>query len=273
MSLREAPTRTEALLAYGISALTTLLWVACVLPAGVLAAPGLTGDDAVPLHRQAILLVPALLLLIAAPVGSTLARRQRGMRAVLAATDTFVTFYVALALLAEGVARDTATVVAVLLLSVIGALSALETWRTTRPQEVTLRMPAWLAGGRLAVCLLVLVLPLHILLAPDVERASLLAPFFFVAVSAGGARLAGSMHGLYRTGALVQLLLAAHLFITLRYTIYMTDPALERVLATGVVALSLALAVVLATLLQFAVTLRARPAIAPEVAEEAVGTA
>jgi len=273
VSPREAPTRTEAFLAYGISALTTLLWVACVLPAGILAGPGVTGDDAVPLHRQAILLVPALLLLIAVPVGSTLARRVRGMRAVLATTDTFVMFYVALALLAEGVVRDGATVGAVLLLSTVGTLSALETWRTTRPRDLAPRTPPWLAGGRLALCLLVLVLPLHILLAPDVERASLLAPFFFVAVSAGGARLARHMQGLYRTGALVQLLLAAHLLITLRYTIYVTEPALTDVLATGTVVMALAAAVLLVTALQLVVTLLPRPTAAEPVSKQPAATA
>ncbi len=260
MSPREAPTRTEALLAYGISALTTMLWVACVLPAGDLAVAGATADDAVPLHRQAILLVPALLLLIAIPVGCTLARRERGMRAVLSTTDAFVAFYVGLALLAEGVVRDMATVVAVLLLFAIGTLSVFETRRATRADEARPRRLQAFAGSRLAICLLVLILPLHILLRPDIERASLLAPFFFVAVSAGGARLARNMRGLHRTGALLQLLLAAHLLITLRYTIYATNPVLTEVMPTGHVAIGVAIGVAALALLQLIVLFRRGPA-------------
>lgn len=256
MSPREAPTRTEALLAYALSALTTLLWVACVLPAGELAVPGRTGDDAVPLHRAAILLVPALLLLIATPVGCTLARRERGMRALLATTDAFVAFYVAIALWTGGRITDLPTTVAALLLVLVGALSVAETVRATRWRDESLSPPQLLAGARLAICMLVLVVPLYVLFRPDVERASLLAPFFFIALGAGGARMASTMRGLHRTGALVQLVLAAHILITLRYTVHATDPALTRVFPAGEVTLGLGIAVLAVAALQFVIYLR-----------------
>nr|MDJ0522741.1 hypothetical protein [Planctomycetota bacterium] len=187
MSPHEAPTRLEALLAYALSALTTLLWVACVLPAGELAEVGATSDDAVPLHRAAILLVPALLLLIATPVGCTLARRERGMRALLATTDAFVAFYVALALWAEGMVVDASTTVGVLLLLLVGSLSLLETFRAVQVRDDRLGPPLVLAGARLAICVLVLVVPSY-LLRFGADRGSLLAPFFLIAVGAGGAR-------------------------------------------------------------------------------------
>ncbi len=259
MSPREAPTRTEALLAYALSALTTLLWVACVLPAGSTVGTPVTSDDAVPLHRAALLLVPALLLLIATPVGLTLARRERGMRAVLATTDAFVALYVAAGLWSVGGIDDLPSAVALLLLVVVGGLSLLETWRATRAAPDRREPPALLSGARLAICLLVLVAPLYVLNQADVERASLLAPFFFVAVGAAGARLARGMRGLHRTGALVQLLLAVHIFITLRYTMFATHPELAEVFPAGRVTMGLAFGIVGVAALQLVVYFRSHP--------------
>ncbi|MDF1702400.1 MAG: hypothetical protein P1V36_14720, partial [Planctomycetota bacterium] len=216
MTQREAPTRGEGLLAYVLSALTTLLWVGCVLPAGHVADATAGADASTPVHRDAILLVPALLLLVIMPVGCTLARRARGLRAVLAGVDAFVAFYVAIALLVVGFVGDAPSIVAVLTLFALGAMAVVEVVRHTASERADSDQSA-LCGARLALSLLVLILPLHILMHPDVERASLLAPFVFIAVGAGGSRIARHMRGLRRTAAVLQLLLAVHLLITLRY--------------------------------------------------------
>lgn len=262
----QAPYRLEALPAYALSALTALLWVACVLPAGTaigVSSGGVSsgGDAATPIHREAILLVPALLVLIAVPTGCAISRRRRGMRAVLASMDAFVAVYAAIALWSEGVVFEGARVadlplfIGSLLLLMVGGLSVFEVRRCTRsaPPEP---MPRMLAGLRLAICLLVLTLPLTVLVRPDVERASLLAPFFFVAVSAGGARLARDMQGLRRTAALLQLVLTAHVLVTLRYTIYRSEPHIVDVNVAGRVVMGLAVATAAIALLQLLVLVR-----------------
>jgi hypothetical protein len=249
MSMREAPTRGEGIVAYALSALTTLLWVGCVLPAGRVAGVAAHSDASTPVDRDAILLVPALLLLIIVPVGCTLALRLHGMRAVLAGMDAFVALYVAIALCAVGFVGDTPSTVAVVALFLVGGLALLEVfWHTgaagSRGEESSL------SGARLALALLLLILPLHILMHPEVERASLLVPFFFVALSAGGSRVARHMRGLRRTASVLQLLLAIHVLITLRYTIFRTDPAIESLYLSGEATLLLASLVVFVALVQ-----------------------
>jgi hypothetical protein len=249
----ETPTRLEAFTAYSLSAITTQLWIGCVLPAGPLTHPEAGGPDAaVPLHREAILLVPALLLLVLVPTGCTLARRFHGMRSVLAGTDSFIALYTAIALAValwqltggDWHRLDVPSSAAVLLLLLLAAMSGFEAWRHARgnhPRPV----PPLFVGARLALCLLVLVVPGHLLLHPHVERASLLAPFLFIAVSAAGAGMARSVRGLRRTAAILQLLLAAHVFITLRYTMFTRDdpplaPSIMGVELPGQVTLALA---------------------------------
>jgi hypothetical protein len=239
---------------------TTLLWVACVLPSGVAAPGGVDGDAATPMHRAAILLVPALLLLITVPAGCTLSRRRRGMRAVLASTDAFVLVYAAVALWSQSLVSDAIGRIALGLLASLGALSLIEAWRCTRPEAAAPGGRAF-SGVRLAICMLVLIVPLQILVRPDVERASLLAPFLFVAISAGGARLARDMRGLRRTAAVLQALLAAHVVITLRFTIHRGTPTLVEVGDTGRVTMGLAFATLGTALLQLVLLLRRR---APE---------
>jgi hypothetical protein len=264
----QAPSRLEALSAYALSAVTTLLWVGCVLPSGTPAAAGGGDDAATPLHRESLLLVPALLLMVLVPVGCALSRRIRGMRAVLASTDAFVVMYAAVALWAtsardEGdtsyVALDAPSLVAIGLLVLLGALSAVEVWRCTRPHDREVPL-TWLSGLRLAICLLVLIVPLQILMKPDLERASLLAPFLFVAISAGGARLARDMRGLRRTAALLQVLLAAHVLVTLRFTIHRADPTLSQTNVAGRVTLGLAVAALALATVQLLLVLRRRRA-------------
>jgi hypothetical protein len=253
----ETPTRLEAFSAYTLSALTTLLWIGCVLPAGPLTHPELGGSDAaVPLHREALLLVPALLLLVLVPTGCTLARRFHGMRSVLAGTDCFVATYAAVALgitlwqlAGQHWSRlDLPSLIALLLMLTLGAMSGIEAWRQARG-PARRPVPRVFAGARLALCLLVLIVPGHLLLHPNVERASLLAPFLFVAVSAGGAALSRGLRGLRRTAAVLQVLLAAHVFITLRYTMFGRDdppvaPSIMGVELPGQITLALAAAVV-----------------------------
>lgn len=262
MSMREAPTRGEGFVAYTLSALTTLLWVGCVLPAGALADPSLGADAATPVYRDALLIVPALLLLVIVPVGCTLALRLHGMRAVLAGMDAFVALYVAIALVAVGFLDDAPALIAVATLFALGGLALYEVvWHTgagaTRGEE-----SAW-SGARLALALVMLILPLHILMHPDVERASLLAPFVFIALSAGGSRVARHMRGLRRTAAVLQLLVAVHLLIALRYSIFRTDPAIESLYLSGEATLALGSLVVLVALLQLLLYFRRIPATEP----------
>lgn len=259
MSEREAPTRGEAFVAYILSALTTLLWVGCVLPAGAPVMADQGSDASTPVHRDAILLVPALLLLITMPVGCTLAVRPRGMRAVLAGVDAFVALYVAIAMLVVGFTGDITSLVAVVTLCALGGMAVIEVIRYTATTDDSFDQSA-LCGARLALALLVLILPLHVVMKPDVERASLLAPFVFIAVSAGGSRIARHMRGLRRTVAVLQLLLAVHLLITLRYTMFRTDPAIESLYISGKATLALVSVVVLVALGQLLLCIRRIPA-------------
>ncbi len=257
MTAPDTPSRLETIPAYVLSAITTLLWVACVLPSGTLAQPDLNEDWATPLHREPILLVPALLLLIAVPTACTISRYRRGMRGVLASTDAFVMCYTGIALLAEGLANDLQTLIGIVLLFAVGALSILEAIRCTR-QTPPDDMGHSMAGLRLALCIMVLVVPMSLLIEPNVERASLLAPFVFVAISAAGARLARDMRGLRRTAALLQLLLAMHLVVTIRYTIYRAEPTLADVNMAGRVTMGLCLVVAGFALLQLLLLMRPR---------------
>ena len=258
MSEREAPTRGEGFVAYVLSALTTLLWVGCVLPAGDPVMAGQGSDASTPVHRDAILLVPALLLLIIMPVGCTLAVRPRGMRAVLAGVDALVAFYVAIALVVVGFVGDAPSLIAVVTLFALGGMAMLEVIRYTTSTDEAYDQSA-LCGARLALSLLVLILPLHIVMHPEVERASLLAPFVFIAVSAGGSRIARHMRGLRRTAAVLQLLLAVHLLITLRYTMFRTDPAIEELYLSGKATLALVSVVVIVALGQLLLYFRRIP--------------
>ena len=252
---REPPTRLEAFVLYVLAAVATLLWVSAVLPAGDLAEPSPIGDAATPLHREPLLVTPALLLLILLPAGSTLAHRQQGMRAVLAGTDAFVTLYGAVTLTVLGVVVDSATAVLTAVLYGLGVLSLMEVSRSVSARE---RPRRWVpSGARLAICLLVLLIPPSLLMQEGTERASLLAPFLFVAISAGGARLSRGMRGLRTTASLLQLALAAHVLVTLRYTIYAAEPKIAVVRLTGQVTIGLAVALCAVALLDVIVCWRA----------------
>lgn len=250
--------------AYLLTAATTLLWVACVLPAGPAQIAQDHRDATTPMHREALLLVPALVLLVLLPVGMTLARRRRGARAVLAGTDAFVALYAGIALGGSPTRGDPAARILLGVLLVLGVLSLLEAWRCTRPEG---RRPVWpaLKGLRLAICLIVLMTPPDLLLSDQHERASLLAPFFLVALGAGGAVLVRSLAGLRAVSGLTQLLLAAHVVVTLRLTLQEGTPRLAGLGLSGQAALVLGIGVGVAAAVQWVLLLRdtRRPA-APE---------
>lgn len=251
------PTRIQASFAYALSAITTLLWVACVIPAGDLADATLLDEWATPMHREALLLVPALLLLTALPVGFTLARREEGLIGVLASTDAFVASYAAIALMARHPIRGIPALVAVLLLFAVAALSFLEAWRAVRASRRRGgAVPRALRGARLALCVLVLMIPPDFLLEEGTELASWMGPFVFVALSAAGVRLARTGRGLRLTAATLQFLIAVHVVLTITYTLKSETPhQIADLRIPGQVAQGLALAVGVVALAQCLVLL------------------
>lgn len=294
----DPPTRTGATLAYAISALTTLLWLGCVLPAGRLA--GQVQDDlaATPMQREKWLLVPALLLLIIGPTGFVLSRTRAGRLSVLAGMDAFVALYAglwfaqsvevrlwpALGLLVVVLLFLVASMLPrfrpglVVLLGVgAGALAGLLALRSAGPLGAGL-LAAYVAVGllstyeaarvlragpdrgiapslrgvRLAVCTLALLAPawLFIFLQDGRDMGSFVAPFAFIAVSAAGATLTRAPLGLRLTGAILQVVLAAHVLITLRYTVFDAEPRLADLNPVGRATLALAALIALLALLQ-----------------------
>ena len=219
-----SPGRLETSLAYAGAALSSLVWVGCVIP-GVRVAAGVSDDAWTPMGRPggALLIVPALLLLVAGPVATVLARGPIAHRAILAAGDAFVTWFMAGALF--GSRRvDPALVLVVGALVVMGLVAIRDT-------VVVLRAGADAGTGavaaisprytdlRLALSVLALLTPASLLASPDRERASLLAPFVYVAISALGERFARTERGLRLTGAVLLSLVAAHLVIALHYVL------------------------------------------------------
>jgi hypothetical protein len=252
MDVRPAGVETDAtpqgaLIAYALSACTTVLWVACVLPAGPLVADGVSGDLAAPLQRGPWLLVGALVLLVLGPVGVSLAGGRAGQLAVLGSTDAFVAAYVALGLTANRAAEGVVAVVLVCLLWTLAGLSAIETVRRARGARRAL--PAAWQGLRLALCLIVLVMPSWLLVHGGRELASLLAPFAFVAIGSAGASFARTAAGLRLTSAVLHFLLAVHLFVAIRYLVFDADPAIRAPGPAGWATLGLAGAVLLLTFL------------------------
>lgn len=231
--------RFDAFAAYALSGLTSLLWVACVIPAGPLLDMHRIEETATPMYREAILLVPALFLLTLLPVGFTLARRTSGLTALLASTDAFVAIYAGLAFLIVKHPLDVPGVVCVALLFLLATLSGLEIWRSLSAKAGRPALAA-VQGLRLALCLLILIVPSRFLLETGAERASWLGPFVLIALSAAGARLATTDRALRRTGALVQFLVAVHIAVTLRYTLLHESPLYMHLEEAGRVTLALA---------------------------------
>jgi hypothetical protein len=212
------PTGRGHMIAYAISAFSTLLWAGCVMPAGFM-VEGVPAHHSSPMSREAWLLVPALLLLIVGPVGVVLSRTRRGLAAVLASTDAFVAVYMAVVLAGWGAFVGTVSGILVGLLFGLGILSVIEVIRLLRIGPGPAIVP-YLRGLRLALCLLALLTPSWILVQEGRELASLLIPYAIIAIGAGGAALARTETGLRLTTAVLHLAFAIHLFVVLRYTIY-----------------------------------------------------
>ena len=263
------PTSTSAFLAYAMSGLTMLLWVACVLPAGTLVDAGVTEDLTTPLFREAWLLVPALLLLIIAPVGMVLSTTRGGRLGVLALTDAFIAGYAGMGLWLSGVPvlgalnREALPPVGTLLTSVVirlpailvglllalAVLSLIETFRILRSGPDA-RVAPLLKGVRLAVCTMVLITPTVLVSLGGREVASLLVPFALVAISAAGATFARAPLTLRFTASLVHLALAAHVLITLRWTLFDGDTPFATVGPIGWATLGCAAGILLLAVLQ-----------------------
>lgn len=226
------------LIAYALAAVATLVWIGCALPSGVPEGGSLRDDAGTPLQREAWMLVPALVLLVISPVASALATTRPARLTVLAGLDAFVALYSALLLLllrrgpaGAAVPLEGLPLALLVALLAVGGLSLIEARRLLAGR---LGPPAaWLAGARLALCLLVLLLPSQLLLRGGQDRASLLAPFLFVAVSAGGARLSRGPAGLALTAALLHVALATHLLVTLRYTLAHEAPRVTELSPVG----------------------------------------
>lgn len=242
----DRPSRAGTALAYAISTTATFLWFGAVLPAGTLALD-LPDDLAAPMHREAWLLVPALLLLVIAPVGVVLSQNRVGRLAVLAGTDAFLSGYSGSVLWARGTIRGDVSLLLVAMLLVLCLLSLCETVRVLRLGEEAAPL---FKGLRLALCLLALLTPSWLLVRDGRELASLLAPFLLVGVSAAGARLARAPLGLRRTASLVHALLALHVVVTIRYTLFEAEPAFVFVDPIGWSTFALALLVLLLAVLQ-----------------------
>ena len=260
------PTRLESVLAYMLSVLTTLVWVGCVMPGGELPGVGWDSDAATPLHRAPVILVPALLLLTILPVSFTLSRRRPGLMSVLASTDAFVALYAALAFGFSRRPTDAAGLVCLGLLTLLGTLSSLEAYRAlrlARRGEESGELPRWLRGLRLAICILVLVVPSRFLLQGTDERASWLGPFVFIAISAAGAQMARTGRGLRRTAAVLQLALAVHVVVTLRWTLVDQFPTPTHITLPGQITLMVAGVAAGVALAQLLALLRRGPEAVP----------
>jgi len=245
----DQPTPAGAALAYAISSLTMLLWVACVMPAGPLVDAAAPTDYAAPMFRESWFLVPALLLLIIGPTGVVLSHTRTGRLAVLSAMDTFVAGYAGLALLGWGEIEGGVSAILVALLVGLSALSLYETVRVLRAGPGAEVRP-FLKGIRLALCTLVLLTPAWLLMHNGRELGSLLVPFALIAISSGGAVFARAPLGLRFTASLVFLALAAHVFVTVHYTLFDGVPALARIGRLGWASIGLAGLVLLLALVQ-----------------------
>jgi hypothetical protein len=208
--------------------------------------------------RATLLLVPALLFLVAGPVGAVLARNVAGYRAMLAAADAFIAFFFGGALWFSGTAGTVRTLVTLGLL-VVGVAAVIECVRAARSggdvvpdgtpadgdgaEAQAPRTDRRGSGLRLALSILILLTPPSLLASTGGERASYLAPFAFVAVSALGSRLSRNLVDLRLTTAALLVILAAHLAVSVRYALNEGLPHPLRWTPAGWVAFGLAFAV------------------------------
>jgi hypothetical protein len=223
----------EVRLAYAAAVLASLVWVGCVLPGATLSDPAASPDAATPMARGALLILPALILLVAGPVGTILARGSFALRALLSAGEAAVTLFVAGAIWHARVS-DRGVLAASGVFVLLGLLAVADTVATLRagaraesdePASPPPRPPFLTRPDlRLAIAILALLLPASLLERPGYERASLLVPFFYVAVSSAGCRFARGEGGLRLVGSVLFALVAAHLVVAIRYVLVYGQP-------------------------------------------------
>lgn len=248
----DLPSPRETSLAYGTTCVASLVWIACVIPGAVLADATLSSDLATPMARGPFLLLPALLLLVTGPIAVLLAGNADGMRSLLAAGDAFVTLFAAGILLHDR-QGDTARLVAALALVVLLVVATRDAIRPAKagpaPRDDAPRLGASGAGGvgrtgggnlRLALAMTALLMPASLLTAHAGERASYLAPFAYVAISALGSRLAHTLVGLRLTAALLLFGVSVHQVVAIRYATEDGVPVATGWTAAGLSALALA---------------------------------
>ena len=237
----DLPSPRETSLGYGTTGLAALVWIACVVPGVVLQDATLSDDLATPMAREPLLILPALLLLITGPIGVMLAGRPDTLRSLLASGDAFVTLFAAGVLLHDR-NGDTARLVASLGLLVLLAVAIRDAIRPSLAAPPPEGAPIRNGGGlRLALSLVALLMPASLLTRSAGERASLLAPFAYVAISALGSRLARGTIGLRMTAAFLLAGVSAHLAVAIRYGVEDAVPTFERWTIAGGFAFALAL--------------------------------
>lgn len=245
----DLPSPRETSLAYGTTGLASLAWIACVIPGTVLLDPSVPEDFATPMTRGALLILPALLLLITGPIAVLLASRPESMRSLLAAGDAFVTLFAAGVFL-HGRNGDLSRLVAALALVGLAVVAIRDAVLPARAGPATADAPGPAGGGlRLALASFALLMPTSLLMTGSRERASLLAPFAWVAISALGSRIARGAAGLRLTAAVLLAGVSAHLAVAVRYAVEEGEPATSSWRAAGLVAFGLAAAAFLVTTL------------------------
>lgn len=259
------PTKIETILSYTCAAVASLVWMGGVVPGTWAPGDDARADDRwTPLARGAPLLLPALLLLIAGPISGVLCRGPTALRALLAAGDAYVTGVMAVALYATH-DRDPALLVAMAFLTIICLVALRDAvvvvkdggadtgWRgdpAAPPRSFRT------TDVRLALSMLVLLTPAQLFAEPHRERASLLAPFAYVAISALGSRFATTERSLRLTGTVLVALVASHLVVAVRYVLGEGESAGRRWTWAGNTTFTLACAVLLVALARVVVVLR-----------------
>lgn len=237
----DLPSRRETLIAYGTSCLAALVWIACVIPGAVLADPTHSDDLATPMARAALLILPALLLLVTGPIALLIASRPEALRSLLASGDAFVTLF-SVGILLHHRRGDVGRLVAAIGLAVLFVVSVRDAVRPSRAGPPDRDAPVAQGGLRLALALLGLLAPASLLIRGSGEPASSLAPYAYVAISALGSRISTGVLGLRMTAALLFMAVSAHLAISIRYGLGDGVPPIDRFTAAGVAAVCIAVA-------------------------------
>jgi hypothetical protein len=173
------------------------------------------------------------------------------MRSLLAAGDAFVTLFASGILLA-GRHGDRPRLIAALALLVLFFVAVRDAFRPAKagPPPAPDASGAVAGGGgslRLALAITALLMPASLLTRGTVERASLLAPFAYVALSALGSRLARGLLGLRLTAALLLVGVAIHQVVAIRYAVEDGKPPATGWTGAGYGALGIAALCLVAT--------------------------